>query len=122
MTFEEYQQIIAQVEANKDEVCKSWRHLQKISIVALYKHPICTRYYFDEESKFPTFVLKIGNAWIKANKKLNELLADIQPEPPFYVRVKDSGRTTEEGYKIYDVTLEPIDKPKPNKEGTNAKK
>lgn len=122
MTLSEYQQIIAQVEADKDKVCKFWKHLQKISIVALYKQPICTRYYFDEESKFPTFVLKIGNAWIKANKKLNELLADIRPEPPFYVRVTDSGRETPEGHKIYDVTLEPVSKPRPVKEEANDKK
>ena len=82
------------------------RHLNIAKLSAIAK-PICTKYAFLSDSKYPAWVVLVGAKWYKANRALGILL-EKQPELPFAVDVWDSGRVFN-GNKVWDVAIKPLE-------------
>lgn len=100
------QKYLAQVKKDKCATAPTdWRKHLHISKLAEVAKPVCTRYYFDSSLKFPTYMVKVGKKWYKANAQLNRLL-DKSPELPFAIQVWDS-QTEYKGNKIWEVALKP---------------
>jgi hypothetical protein len=99
--------ILKQVETDKYAYApadwKRHRHISELSNVA---KPICTRFYYADDLRFPTFMCKVGRTWFKANSQLNKLL-DKNPKLPFVIEVWDSGKTYNGGV-IWNVELKPL--------------
>lgn len=92
----------------KDKFAKApvdWKKHRHVSELAEVAKPICTRYYYDSSLKFPTYMLKVGKMWYKANTGLSRLL-DKKPPLPLVVEVWDSGKQYN-GSTIWDVSVKP---------------
>lgn len=100
--------IALEVEKDANATAPSdWTKHNHISKLAEVAKPICTRYYYAKDLKYPTYMVKVGKKWYKGNSKLNRLLA-ANPTLPFAIQVWDSN-TVYQNNKIWEVALKPIE-------------
>lgn len=78
-----------------------------ISELAKVAKPFCTAVVYHTETRFPSYMVKVGKKWYKANTALARLL-DKRPELPFAIQVWDSKKEFK-GATIWDVAIKPIE-------------
>jgi len=100
---EEYEKLLEKVEKDKSLQLPKWNKLEHISKLAKVEKAFCTRYEFAKDARFPTWLVKVGRKWYKANTALNKLL-EQKPELPFLIRVWDGGKVYK-GHKVWEVEI-----------------
>jgi hypothetical protein len=104
---EALQKAVAQVAKDKFiNIPSDWRQHNHIAKLAEVAKPICTKYEFLADSKYPCWMVLVGKKWYKANAKLGRLL-EAKPVLPLVVNVWDGGGTFN-GSKVWEVSIKPI--------------
>jgi len=97
-----------QVIKDAQEHPTTWKQILHISELASVAKPYCTACYWEADSKYPAYVLKVGKKWYKGNSAVTKILnGPNPPQLPFVVQVWDSGSSYKNS-KVWDVEIKDI--------------
>lgn len=106
----EYDKQLAKVVLDKYKTIPAdFRKHYHLSELAKVAKPICTKYVFHSECRYPCWMVLVGTKWYKANTKLGRML-EKTPELPLVIEVWDSGTIFNDN-KVWEVSCKTLPRP-----------